>query len=141
MSNNSTIQSRFFFVAMLSVIILLGFTYTFFWVSSARTSQISLLRSIAEITQRHMEGDMMHDAIRADVLAGLLAAVKAESSGVAQAQTDFEDHYNSFYKNLKENSAEDLPENIKNMFDATLAALEKYGAAAKSVMVAASSGG
>lgn len=55
MSRHSTIQFRFFFVAIFSVLVLLGFTYTFFWVSSAKTKQISLLRHIAEITRRHME--------------------------------------------------------------------------------------
>ena len=100
-------------------------------VSRAHMTQSS---AIMRITQRHMEGDMMHDAMRGDVLAGLVARAKADSDGFVQARKELGEHAAKFERALKENQAEALPDALKQDFDSTLNNLMTYRAAGEAVM-------
>jgi methyl-accepting chemotaxis protein len=52
--------------------------------------------------RHHMEGDMMHDALRADVLAARLARTTEEQAGV---RTDLADHAANFRNQLQMNAS------------------------------------
>ena len=97
----------------------------------------SQLRLIATITQRHMEADMMHDAIRGDALAASLAQYKADMDGIKSADAELVDHYAKFKENLVANSKEKLPDNLKKDFGSAMGALEAYAGAAKQVIIVA----
>jgi methyl-accepting chemotaxis protein len=53
------------------------------------------------ILRNHMEGDMMHDALRADVLAALLAETDAQKQ---ETQASLADHARHFHEMIDENS-------------------------------------
>lgn len=90
--------------------------------------------TITAITQRHMEGDMMHDAMRADVLGAMVAQTAGDAEGVAAAQKDFEAHAANFRSNLEKNRAENLPPGLKKSFDTSLQGIEAYKAAGETAM-------
>ena len=46
--------------------------------------------------QKSQEADMMHDAIRGDVLLALLSATSNDSAGLAQSRKDLDGHVNTF---------------------------------------------
>lgn len=48
---------------------------------SGADEQLGSVVTTGRILRNHMEGDMMHDALRADVLAALLADTDADKSG------------------------------------------------------------
>lgn len=61
--------------------------------------------------RKHMEADMMHDAIRADVLAALLAA--PGDAGAAKEVTEaFDEHTARMRKVIAENAEAQLPEDV-----------------------------
>ncbi|MDC7684774.1 HAMP domain-containing methyl-accepting chemotaxis protein [Asticcacaulis sp. BYS171W] len=97
---------------------------------------------ITTITQRHMEGDMMHDAMNSDVLGAVVAHGAGDAAGMAAAREAFESHAANFRTNLQSNRAENLPADLKQSFDATLTNLDAYKAAGEAAMdgVAAGTG-
>lgn len=95
---------------------------------------------IAEVIQRHMEGDMMHDALRSDVMAATLAAVNADGAGIAQASKDIEEHGAIFIAAFTENQKENLRPDIMKTYGESMDELNAYLAAAKALVAAAQNG-
>src|SRR5262245_60446233 len=53
--------------------------------------------------RNHMEGDMMHDALRADVLNALLTAARKDGDGEKEVRADLADHAKNFREHVAEN--------------------------------------
>ena len=96
--------------------------------------QSTKLRQISLITQRHMESDMMHDALRGDVLSSILASTRSDAAGIEAAAKNAKEHYDNFKKNLNENQTEKLPDNLEVGLNKAQPALEAYYAAATAVI-------
>ena len=58
----------------------------------------------ANALRNHMDGDMMHDALRADVLAAFLTA-PGEATAATQVRDDLKEHSERFRKAMAENAA------------------------------------
>ncbi len=85
----------------------------------------------AEALSNHQLGDMMHDALRADVLAALLAG-PASTAGEREALTkDTADHAATFRKALDANRRLSLPPAIADGLTGLRGALEDYVQAAE----------
>ena len=70
-------------------------------VSSARLGgQIEESIRAAHALQASQEADMMHDAVRGDVLLALLASVNKDSGQIKEAQDGLKEHSEVFLKNL-----------------------------------------
>ncbi|MEO5798037.1 MAG: methyl-accepting chemotaxis protein [Gemmatimonadales bacterium] len=80
--------------------------------------------------RNHMEADQMHDALRADVLAALLANGPAESK---TAQQDVADHAKSLRARIADNEKLSLTDSIRKALDATPPVLEAYIAQATKI--------
>ncbi len=61
--------------------------------------------TIAQIIRNHLEGDMMHDALRSDVLSALLAAQNLDNAKIEQAGKDLKEHTKWFERLMAENKA------------------------------------
>jgi methyl-accepting chemotaxis protein len=73
--------------------------------------------------RNHMECDMMHDAIRGDVL----AIVHAESDEkAAESYEEFKEHAGHFRKHLAENEALPLRDNVKRALATARPSVEEY---------------
>ncbi|HEY4369469.1 MAG TPA: methyl-accepting chemotaxis protein [Steroidobacteraceae bacterium] len=84
--------------------------------------------------RNHIESDMMHDALRADVLAALLAANDAEA---AQVSDDLKEHARTFRDLIAANNALALnPEARKALTDVG-PSLDRYIAGAEAIVAAA----
>lgn len=102
---------------------------------------IGLLAEHMEVVKRsgqalrnHLDGDMMHDAIRGDVLTALGAANPAE---VQQAAKDLEVHAKRFRQCLAENQGLPLDNEIKTALAGLTLKLEAYIAAGEDLVKAA----
>lgn len=135
-----TIQGKFILVSVLSIITVLALAGVAKWSADNAKMQASTLRLISTVTQRHMEGDMMHDAIRADVLKAVFSAGKSDNEGIRQAAADLKEHYTNLKYNLSENQKEPLPQDIKSVFDGSFTALENYNNSAKLTIAQAANG-
>lgn len=90
--------------------------------------------TMATALRNHLEADMMHDALRADVLASLVAANAAEHK---QTADDLAEHSEWFRQAITANAALDVPSDVKRELDSVRPALEEYlNAAEKAVAMA-----
>lgn len=77
------------------------------WISSKSSDQaetlFNALNTNAAIVQRHMESDMMHDAMRGDAMAALLALRTDHTDSLKQVRADLEEHATNFRDNAAKN--------------------------------------
>ena len=132
--NHLSMQAKYTIMAGLSVFGVVMFAAVFFWSSSAKEAHVSELRKIALVTQRHMEADMMHDAIRGDVVAALYAATSGDMAAVRSAGDELDEHFGNFTENMTANDETEAPEDLHAMFGKTLASMKEYGDAARAVI-------
>ncbi|MNF57268.1 Methyl-accepting chemotaxis protein McpS [compost metagenome] len=75
--------------------------------------------------RNHLEGDMMHDALRADVLAALVVQ-PGDAAGAEQVRTDLREHSEWFRRTLGENARLPLTPEIRSAIAESQPALESY---------------
>ena len=105
-----------------------------YWVSDTLVRDIKVQSKIATITQRHMEGDMMHDAINGDVLSAQVAFLQNNAEGIKAASESLKANAGNFYDNLKANAAEALPDDIKPLMSEAQEALNEYESGAETTI-------
>jgi methyl-accepting chemotaxis protein len=59
----------------------------------------------AAVLRNHMEADMMHDALRADVLSALLSGDPSSGVSVTEVRKDLQEHSETFRKAIADNDA------------------------------------
>lgn len=82
--------------------------------------------NMAVALQKSQHADMMHDAIRGDVLLALLSSQIKDSAGVAESQKDLVEHSTSFTNSLSEMDALPLSANAKAVVGKIGPALKAY---------------
>lgn len=78
------------------------------------------------VIRNHMESDMMHDAIRGDVLNATLAYTQGNSENLDGAKKDLAEHGENFTARLQDNLKMELPGNIRKLFMDVAPRLESY---------------
>jgi methyl-accepting chemotaxis protein len=86
----------------------------------------------------HLEADMMHDALRADVLAALLAAQRSDALAHAQVQKDVAQHAALFRESIARNKEMALHADTVAALKQVEAPLEDYIGEAEEIVVLAS---
>jgi len=76
--------------------------------------------------KNHLEADMMHDALRGDVLAALLAASQEKFGEIANIRKDLKEHAATFRGKLAENAELELHKGVKDALHAAIPAMENY---------------
>lgn len=87
------------------------------------TTASELIRVTGEALGNHLECDMMHDALRGDVLAARLASTPEEKDAV---RTDLREHSEWFRTSLSKNESIDLSPAIKDALAKTEPILDAY---------------
>jgi hypothetical protein len=90
--------------------------------------------TITTALHHHGEADMMHDALRGDVLAALLGAKQNDSEAVAAATADQIDHEKNFRECIEANRVLTLPASIVKELDAVDAPLDAYIKASRHII-------
>ena len=104
-------------------------------IAELSTSQETIL--LFESAQRnHMQGDMMHDALRGDVLSSLLSAHMEgrEFSSKEDVEKDLAEHIAEFKRAISENAALPLPAGMRERLESVTPLLDAYIAAAQEVI-------
>ncbi len=134
-----TIKARFTALSTLAILIIAmaaGINYL------TLTRQIELAeqaQTASVLLRQHLDGDMMHDAIRADVLKATLGLRSGDGGMIEQARGEASDHGARFLSNLRKNLTLDLPPDIHDLFRNEEPALRAYNEQAASVIDAAMS--
>ncbi|MBY5413153.1 HAMP domain-containing protein [Rhizobium leguminosarum] len=82
-----------------------GATGVGFWSASILTANSADVSQSAQILRNHMQADMMHDALRADVLASMLVSNPAAGIGADAVKADLVEHEASFREMIDANKA------------------------------------
>lgn len=85
----------------------------------------------------HMECDMMHDALRGDVLAALRAGGRKDAEAGKEIQKDLEEHVKKFQENLASNKALTLSPALTTALKEAETPLANYIQSAKDLVAAA----
>jgi methyl-accepting chemotaxis protein len=75
------------------------------WSTSTLTEDAVNVNRSAQVLRNHMQADMMHDALRADVLAALLSANPAAGVTIDDVKKDLADHAASFRESIAANKS------------------------------------
>jgi methyl-accepting chemotaxis protein len=86
------------------------------------------------LLRQHLDGDMMHDAIRADVLKATLGLKTRNVKMIEEAKSDAAEHGARFIENLHKNLALELPQEIHRLFQDEEPALKAYNEQAENVI-------
>jgi methyl-accepting chemotaxis protein len=104
--------------------------------SLARGTTAELVAS-NEAQRYQMDSDMMHDAMRADVIESMLAAQQHDSAGVAAARDALAEHSTRFVESLRKAASEVADSAISATLPALRKEVDSYNTAAKSVQAVA----
>ncbi|KQW31181.1 chemotaxis protein [Rhizobium sp. Root274] len=88
----------------------------------------------SEILRNHMQADMMHDALRADVLAAILSSDPAAGVAHDAVMADMEEHRSSFLEVVKTNKTLVSDPTTKKVLDDLDAPLKSYIDGAASIV-------
>ncbi|MFP6848092.1 MAG: methyl-accepting chemotaxis protein [Pseudomonas sp.] len=96
-----------------------------FWGQTRLASALSENQLSISALRNHLEGDMMHDALRADVLAAFYIN-PADSAAVEQLRNDLREHSEWFTRTLNDNAKLPLNEAIRQAISQSQPALKAY---------------
>ncbi|CAK0765745.1 methyl-accepting chemotaxis protein [Azospirillaceae bacterium] len=92
--------------------------------SSSKSGRNLFIISTAELN--HMNGDMMHDALRADVLNALLLRTSLDLNKKEDILSDLQKHSQRFRDSLNANRSLPLDPDVRKLLDEISPALESY---------------
>jgi methyl-accepting chemotaxis protein len=75
------------------------------WSASTLTANTTEVTRVGEILRNHMQADMMHDALRADVLASILASQAGSGIGLDEVKVDLKEHVGAFREMIAANKS------------------------------------
>ncbi len=94
-------------------------------------SAVSKLTSSSESVRTQMDADMMHDALRGDVLEAIKLQLMADSSGKAAVLNAVDEHGNRLLSNLGENRSNPDNQELAKEMDEVSRVAERYVASAR----------
>lgn len=115
----ATIKSQLILFGAASAVFITGLGAASLYAVKEQQTALATTTRDAVAMRHHQQGDMMHDALRADVFAGMLAAKAGQAAGIAEAAKDALEHAKEYEENLAANLATSLSPEI----DAALKAL------------------
>jgi len=105
-----------------------------FWGLSTLTTQLGDNTVIASALRNHLQADMMHDALRGDVLSALRAGAGNSEEAKTTVREDLADHIESFRAGMSDNQALDLPAEVKKGLNDIGPALDAYIVSAEEIV-------
>jgi methyl-accepting chemotaxis protein len=109
------------------------------WIARDLTGGLQMALQSSTVLRQHMEADMMHDALRADVFSALLATNPANGVSMDQVRADLKDHTASFRQAIDENEKLATDPATRQALDGVKAPLATYIAGAGSIVDLAAS--
>ena len=139
MKTSNIIRKKFIIMSIIATVISVGVGGVGKWSASflMEKQQEQLLVSTA--LKDFMNGDMMHDAIRGDVLTALRASEAGDTAELSKAAGELKEHSSEFKATIERNKARILPEEISKDLANITPALNEYIASAEEIFDVAKS--
>jgi methyl-accepting chemotaxis protein len=129
-----TIGKRFLIAGIIAIIALVAASMLGVWGTREASLGNEQISTIAGAIRNHMEADMMHDALRADVLVALREGRAGNQDAKAQVEQDTADHIKNFEEHVEANKSIDLPPEARAALAAVEAPLKVYIDAAREIV-------
>jgi len=130
-----TVMSKMMVVSLMGVVGVLGVAGAAVRGLGGIGESLRMKSSSGNALRAALEGDMMHDALRGDVLTSLLASTDQEHTAAIASSKE---HAEWFRRSIKTIESEFLPPEAREAFQAVLPALEAYLIAADTICTMAS---
>jgi methyl-accepting chemotaxis protein len=100
-----TIRSKVKFAGLMLVILCATGSGSGLLIAATLGQSMAGSARMAQVMRNHMEADMMHDALRSDVLAAMLAASDGRPGAMTRIRADLEEHSTTFTAAIRRNDA------------------------------------
>ena len=127
----STIRSKVKFAGLAMAILCALGSGSGLLIAASLNGSMSDSARIADVLRNHMQADMMHDALRADVLAALLAARTGDAAAMPGIRADLEEHSANFRAAIDENHKKATNAETIGALEQADAPLQQYIASAQ----------
>ncbi|GAA0643505.1 methyl-accepting chemotaxis protein [Brevundimonas lenta] len=107
------------------------------WMTSSLSQALEGSSRSSEVLRNHMQADMMHDALRSDVLSAILAADPSAGIDLADVRAETAEHVASFREAMTTNKALATDPDIRKSLGEVEAPLQAYIAAAERIVAQA----
>ncbi|MBX7136544.1 MAG: hypothetical protein K1X83_01075 [Oligoflexia bacterium] len=123
-----SLGKRLFLVMALNIFTIACAVGAGFWGISLLVKTQSELQTFSRALHNHMDGDMMHDALRADVVLALYVGSKAGESlaGKDEILAELREHAQQFRDALARNQEMNLPQDMMSGLESIGPALDSY---------------
>lgn len=137
MKINLSLSAKVYSVTTTAILALGGLAAAIFIQFQILQDQLEVANTTSQMMRLQQDGDMMHDAIRSDILSTMLAMQNKDTSNISSIQEDLQEHVKIFTENMAQNLelAQDanLHHTIQNLYDEVM----NYTASGKAVLQAA----
>ncbi|QMV63131.1 methyl-accepting chemotaxis protein [Ectopseudomonas oleovorans] len=130
------IRQKMIASGVLSVAVAAGLGAVGFWGQTQLNGALAQNELSVTALRNHLEGDMMHDALRADVLAAF-SVEAGDAAAAEQVRKDLREHADWFKRALTANAQLPLPADIQQAIAQSQPALTAYIAEAEQITEAA----
>ncbi len=124
--SNASIRTKFYGFTGIAGFFLIAVGGTGFWATERQTAALQEVVITATALRNHLRADMMHEALRADVLAALKAAGESDAAAVEAVQAALREHVASFRQSIDKNAALALDDQVEAALAAVAPKLEAY---------------
>jgi len=121
-----TIKGKFVVLGAVALTLALGMAGIGYWTAATMRSQIEALSVAEQALSNHMRSDMMHDALRGDMLSALVAAETDGVSARDELMAELKEHAAEFKAAVAANRALTLPEDLVRRLGALEQPLAAY---------------
>ncbi len=97
-------------------------------------SGVDRVHTLADAIRNHMQADMMHDALRGDVLFALRASAQGDADALASAAAAVQEHSDEFRTSVGKNEALSLSDGVASTLKALRPHLDDYIAGANDIV-------
>ena len=118
--------------ALMASVVAIGY-----WGMARLDTAMDAVLDSATIQRNQMSADMMHDALRGDVLRALLGAERRDAEEQKRVREDLAEHVKSIRESVAANEAVPLPEDVKKALTATAPSLDSYVREAEAIVAKA----
>ena len=130
----SSLIKQISLITITAFLLVLGIGGAAWWKFKLVVANQDQVSATTAALRHQLEADMMHDALRADVLAALQAAGQKNATELSAAATDLGEHAKDFRSHVAENSNATLSPAVNEAIKNVSAPLASYVAAAESIV-------
>ena len=134
MIEHTTLRQRFLAIGVLTLLLSVAIAGLGMWVAVSLSDSLDRTGIQANALRNHMLADMMHDALRGDALAAILAGGSGSSEDGAAARSDLEEHVATFRDAIAANRSLPLSPEVAEALASVDAPLDKYISSAEQMV-------